>query len=47
NILKETVAEVFITNHSQWLTPILTSNSSPSLLSVGPSAQTFKEPSSE
>ncbi|KAF0539814.1 kinase-like protein [Gigaspora margarita] len=47
NILKETVdTEMFIINRHRRLTPILTRNGSPNLLSVGPSAQIFKEPSS-
>ncbi|CAG8585209.1 13126_t:CDS:2, partial [Dentiscutata erythropus] len=43
---KETVDEVFITNRNRRLIPILTRNGSPNLLSVGPSTQIFREPSS-
>ncbi|CAG8746101.1 17781_t:CDS:2, partial [Dentiscutata erythropus] len=46
HIGQETVDEVFITNRNRRFIPVLTRNGSPDLLSVGPSAQIFRESSS-
>ncbi|KAF0537649.1 kinase-like protein [Gigaspora margarita] len=43
-ISEEIVAEEFITNDNRDLTPILTRNGTPNLLSVGPSVQILNEP---
>ncbi|CAG8462531.1 8451_t:CDS:2, partial [Scutellospora calospora] len=42
--ISETEVE-FIINQNRLPLPVLTKNNTPTLLSVGPSAQTFKEPS--
>ncbi|CAG8699139.1 4895_t:CDS:1, partial [Scutellospora calospora] len=43
--ISETEVE-FIINHNRLPLPVLTRNGAPTLLSVGPTAQIFKEPSS-